>query len=331
MSRILVTGGSGFLANHCVAQALAAGHEVRTTIRDAGREGELRALFGDTPRLSFATADLTRDDGWNAAAQGCDYVLHVASPFPAKSPRNADDLIVPAREGTLRVLRAAKAAGAKRVVLTSSFAAIGYGHGERTAPFTEQDWTQLGGADAPAYIQSKTLAERAAWEFSAREGLELSVVNPTGIFGPPLGAHYAASVRIVQAMLAGQMPLAPRVYFGIVDVRDVAALHLTAMTHPAAAGERFLAVAGEPMSLIDVARVLRERLGAAARKAPRFEIPDVLVRALALFSPLAADAVPRLGVKRLASAAKARERLGWTPRSAEEAITAAGARLVELG
>lgn len=328
MARVLVTGGSGFLASHCVAQLLAAGHEVRATVREAAREAELRALFPADARLAFAAAELTRDEGWDAAAKGCDYVLHVASPFPGRAPKDENDLIRPALEGTLRVLSAAKRAGAKRVVLTSSFAAVGYGHGARATPFTEEDWTDVEGA--PAYVKSKTLAERAAWEFAAREGLELAVVNPTAIFGPPLGTRYATSIGVLRTMLSGQMIVAPRLYFGVVDVRDVAELHCLAMTHPAAAGERFLAASGETLSLLQISRVLRARLGRAAWRAPRVEAPDALVRALARVSRSLAAVVPRLGYRPLLSNAKARERLGWAPRSAEEAIASAGERLLEL-
>ena len=198
-------------------------------------------------RLSFVAADLTNDAGWPEAVAGCDYVLHVASPLPERVPKDENELIVPAREGTLRVLRASRDAGVKRVVLTSSFAAIGYGHKQRNEPFTERDWTDPNCDDVLPYTKSKTLAEHAAWNFMAAEGgnLELSVINPVGVFGPVLGPDYSASILIVQRMMDGAMPGAPRLYFGIVDVRDVADLHIRAMTHPAAKGERFLAVAGD--------------------------------------------------------------------------------------
>src|SRR5262245_44822718 len=197
MSKVLVTGGSGFVGSHCIAQLLAAGHEVRTTVRDLAREGVVRGMLkeggadaGD--RLTFAAADLTRDAGWAEAVAGCDFVLHVASPFPARAPRHEDELITPAREGTLRVLRAARDAGVKRVVLTSSFAAIGYGHPPRETAFDETSWTDPS-AGVSAYVKSKTLAERAAWDFIAAEGrsLELSVVNPVAVFGPVLGPDFA--------------------------------------------------------------------------------------------------------------------------------------------
>ena len=262
MATVLVTGGSGFIGSHAILQALAAGLDVRSSVRNLRREGELRALLrangahADAP-LRFFAADLTGDAGWAEAVAGCDYVLHIASPFPAGIPKHEDELIVPARDGALRVLRAARNAGVKRVVLTSSFAAIGYGHPERRAPFDETTWTNLDGSIA-AYTKSKTLAERAAWDFIAREGggLELSVVNPVGVFGPVLGADYATSIQLVQRLMTGSMPGCPRLRFGVVDVRDVVDLHLRAMADPAANGERVLAVAGDFLRVQEMARVL---------------------------------------------------------------------------
>src|ERR1700675_4664437 len=226
MPTILVTGGTGFIACHTILQALGENHRVRTTIRSLKREADVRAMLkqgGSEPgdRLSFFAADLENDAGWAEAAAGCDYVLHVASPFPPNVPKHEDELIVPAREGTLRVLRASRDAGVKRVVLTSSFAAIGYGRKERQAPFTEKDWTDLSGEVVAPYQKSKTLAERAAWDFVAKEGgqLGLSVVNPVCVFGPVLGADYSASILLVERLMDGAMPGVPHLYFGVVDVR----------------------------------------------------------------------------------------------------------------
>lgn len=306
---VLVTGGSGYLGAQCIAHLLQEGYAVRTTLRSLARADEVRetvrkagAAAGD---LSFIQADLTRDDHWPEAVAGCTYVLHVASPFPATQPVDENELIIPAREGALRVLRAARDAGVKRVVLTSSFAAIGYGHDHRSYVFTEKDWTNVP-AVTSAYVKSKTLAERAAWDFIAEEGngLELSVVNPIGVFGPVYNDDVSASVAmVVGGLLSGAVQETPEMTFGVVDVRDVADIHLLAMTHEAAAGERFLASDPETVSFYEVAGLIRrERPGQAAKVAD--------------LSPLSPDLFARL------SNEKARTVLGWQPRSWQEAILA---------
>jgi dihydroflavonol-4-reductase len=338
MSIVLVTGGSGFVGSHVILQLLAAGHEVRATVRSLNKEAAVRDTLANAgaehlDRLSFFAAELMDDAGWADAVVGCDYVHHVASPFPLENPRHEDELIVPAREGTLRVLRAARDAGVKRVVVTSSFAAIGYGHGDRDTPFTEADWTDIAAPEVQPYVKSKTIAERAAWDFIAHEGggMEMAVVNPVGIFGPALGSDFSSSITIIQRMLKGALPGMPRVYFGVVDVRDVADLHLRAMTDPKAKGERFLAVAGESISLHDMGVILREQLGPAAAKVPRRQLPDLIVRIVALFDRQVRAIVPSLGLKKPASNDKARTLLGWHPRSNEEAIVATGESLIRLG
>ena len=335
---VLVTGGSGFIGSHCILQLLAAGHQVRTTVRSLRREDEVRALLkegGAVPgnRLSFIAADLENDAGWPQAVAGCDYVLHVASPFPANIPKNEDDLIVPARDGALRVLRASRDAGVKRVVLTSSFAAIGYGQKPQQAPFNETNWTDPSGEGVAPYVKSKTIAERAAWNFIEKEGgkLELSVVNPVAVFGPALGSDYSTSVLLIQRLMDGTVPGNPQIYFGVVDVRDVADLHLRAMTHPEAKGERFLAVAGDFMSILEIATVLRSRMGAAGKKVPTRQLPNWLVRVAAMRDPTVKALLPELGKKKNASNEKSRRVLGWTPRSSEEAIVASAESLLRLG
>ncbi|MEE2691789.1 MAG: aldehyde reductase [Pseudomonadota bacterium] len=337
MSVVLVTGGSGFIGSHAILQLLAAGHDVRTTVRSAGRESDVRTMLKEggtnqADRLSFFVADLENDAGWKEATAGCDYVLHIASPFPAGVPKHEDELIVPAREGALRVLRAARDAGVRRVVLTSSFAAIGYGHAAQDKPFDETSWTNLSGADLTAYVKSKTIAERAAWDFIANEGggLEFSVVNPVGVFGPVLGPDYSTSILLVQRLLDGALPGCPRLYFGAVDVRDVADLHLRAMTDPAAKGERFLAVAGDFMSILEISRTLKARLGNAAKKAPNRELPNWLVRLASLRDPAVKQILPELGKRKNAVNEKARRLLGWTPRSREEAVVATAESLIRL-
>jgi nucleoside-diphosphate-sugar epimerase len=335
---VLVTGGSGFIGSHCIALLTASGFRVRTTVRRLSREGDVRAMLkvgGSDPgdRLEFAAADLTGDAGWSEAVAGVDYVLHVASPFPIAVPRSEDELIIPARDGALRVLRAARAAGVKRVVLTSSFAAIGYGPVAPGKVFTEEDWTDPNAPGISAYVKSKTLAERAAWEYARGDGsgLELAVVNPVGVLGPVFSADYSTSIQLVKRLLDGSMPGVPQLTYNLVDVRDVADLHLRAMTSPAAVGERFLAVAGGPVSMAEAARILRAHLGAAAKKAPTRVLPNALVRLASIFDRSLKQVVPELGEVRPASGDKARSVLGWNPRSNEEAILGTANSLIELG
>ena len=339
MSKVLVTGGSGFIGSHCILQLLEAGHEVRTTVRKLAREGDVRAMLarggwtGAADRLTFAEADLEHDAGWAEAAARCDYVLHVASPFPAAVPKDENELIVPAREGALRLLRAARDAGVERVVLTSSFAAIGYGHPQQTAPFTEADWTNVDGKDTGAYAKSKTLAERAAWDFMLREGgaMELAVVNPVGVFGPVLGPDFSTSILLTQRLLDGSVPGCPNLTFGGVDVRDVADLHIRAMTDPAAKGERFIAVTGNFVPMIEVARILKRRLGAAGSRVPTRRLPDWVVRTVAMFDPAVKVISAELGTVKNATSEKAERLLGWRPRSLEDSLAETGESLLALG
>jgi len=337
MSTVLVTGGSGFIGAHCLVQLLNAGHEVRTTVRSLKRESDVRDMVkeggasGD--HLSVLAADLTSDTGWKDAVSGCDFVLHVASPLPVEAPKHEDDLIVPAREGTLRVLRAAREGGIKRVVVTSSFGAVGYGHPERDTPFDETSWSNIDFKGAGAYIKSKTLAERAAWDFVNKEGggLTLSVVNPTGVFGPVLHKDFAGSITLLKRMLEGTMPVQPKLHFGIVDVRDVADLHLRAMTNPAAAGERFIAVSGDFLRLRDIAKLMKDGLGDTARRVRAFEAPNWLIRIAALRESSVRTFLPELGKKKNATSEKAKRLLGWNPRAPKETLVATGESLVKLG
>lgn len=336
MSRVLVTGGTGFVGAHVIVALLRAGHEVRTTVRSLKRADDVRAMVARGgveagEGLGFVEADLTRDAGWAEAVAGCEYVMHVASPMPPKEPEHEDELIVPARDGVLRVLRAARDAGVKRVVFTSTCGAIYYGHPEQAAPFDETSWTNTAG-EMSAYVKSKALAERAAWDFMAAEGgaLELTTVNPAGIFGPALGPDYSASLDLIQRLLKG-MPGCPRLYFGVVDVRDVADLHLRAMTAPEAKGERFIAVAGDAVSMMDVARALREALGERARRVPTRALPDWVVRVAARFVPAMVPLLPLLGKVRHATSAKAQRVLGWRPRPWQEAVVATAESLLAVG
>jgi len=333
---ILVTGGTGFIAQHCMLALLREGYRVRTTIRSPGRESEVRSNLktgGIDPRdrLSFVTADLNDDRGWAEAIADCAYVLHGASPTPSGHHVHEKDWIEPAVGGNLRVLRAARDAGVQRVVLTSAFGAICAGHPPLGRPFNETDWSNLSSNVWP-YQKSKTLAERAAWEFIAREGqgLELSAINPTAVLGPVLGADYSHSIQLITRMLNGQRGC-PKVNCGFVDVRDVADLHVRAMTHPLAKGERFLATAGESLWLIEVAKVLRRRMGAAARNVPKWELPNWLVRLWARRNPGLRGMATLLGRNMDATSEKATRLLGWTPRSSEEAIVATAESLIRLG
>ncbi|MCE7039058.1 aldehyde reductase [Dyadobacter sp. CY312] len=304
---VLVTGGTGFVAIHTIAQLLQQGYTVKTTLRSPDKKGVvLQALEGtDTTGLSFHFADLTLDEGWQEATLGCDYVLHVASPFPAQDPEDENDLIIPARDGALRVLKAARDAGVKRVVLTSSFAAVGYSKNIAGHVFTEEDWTDVS-APLPAYIKSKTVAERAAWDFIQNQGngMELSVINPVGIFGPVLGNISSASLDIaVTGIMKGTTSMSGNFTMGVVDVRDVADIHIKAMMHPDAAGERFLANSDGVMSFYDVAELIRkERPGLSGN--------------IALMTPTPEEYYKQMSSK------KAETVLGWKPRSREEAILA---------
>lgn len=337
MSTILVTGSSGFVGSHVLLAALKAGHTVHATVRSLKKEGSIRQAIKDAgvdpgDRLSFFFAELESDAGWAEAVKGCEYVLHVASPMPKGEPKNPDEVIVPAREGVLRVLRAARDAKAKRVVLTSSCGAVYYGHPPTTVPFDETSWTNTSSNEMSSYVRSKALAERAAWDFIEKEGqgLELTTVNPAGVFGPVLGKDFAGSTELIQRLMRG-MPGAPQLYFAVVDVRDVAELHLLAMTSPQARGERFIAVSGLSMPMIEVANMLRANLGGAAKKVPTRQLPNWLVKGLALLSPQVKSLVPLLGNIRNATSAKAQRVLGWKPRSPEEVITATGESLVRFG
>lgn len=325
-SRVLVTGGSGFLAAHCILRLQQDGFTVRTTVRSQRGADRVRSMVAaggsnDAAGVEVVQADLIADDGWDAAVAGCEYVLHVASPFPAAPPAHEDDLIVPARDGALRVLHAARRGGVRRVVLTSSLAAIDYGHPPTTTPYDETTWTNLDGPGVSAYAKSKTLAERAAWDFAEREGLELAVVNPTGILGPVLSNDYGTSVGAIASLLDGNPPALPRATVGIVDARDVADLHVRAMTHPAAAGERFIATAGL-MTLPQMARAIRDELGEAASKVPTRTIPDWVVRIIAVFDDNVRLSLSMLGTPRDTTSAKAQRVLGWAPRPPEEAVLA---------
>lgn len=322
---VLVTGAAGYVGSHVVNRLIHDGYRVRAAVRSEGRADEVRnnvSAAGLAPeRVEFAVADLAADDGWSAAAEGARYVIHVASPFPAENPENDDDVIIPARDGTVRVLAAARDAGCSRVVLTSSFAAVGYSPKDGDE-WSEDDWTNPADENT-AYVRSKAIAERAAWDFVARDGggLELTSVIPVGIFGPTLGAHLSTSVRFVQSMLSGDLKRVVPQYFGVVDVRDAADAHLRAMTAPEAAGERILVVAdGPPQSFLGLATILRDGLGDAGEKVPTSEYTEDEIRRLAVSEPAFRDVLIHLGKRPRISNAKAKALLGWSPRPVDETI-----------
>lgn len=334
----LVTGGSGFVGVHCILQLLDNGYKVKTTLRSLNRKNEVIEMLKNggvrsVENLSFIEADLSKDTNWDEAVKNCEYVLHVASPISLKIPKDENEMIVPAVEGTLRVLRASKNAGVKRVVVTSSFGAVGYSHKNTNTLITEEDWTNPNDKSLSAYLKSKTLAEKAAWDFIKKEGgdQELSVVKPVGIFGPSLGPDLSGGHEILKQLLDGSMKAIPKINFGIVDVRDVADLHLRAMTSPEAKGQRFLALAGEVLSLRDIALMLKHKMSDEAKNVTTKVLPDWLVRIAALFNPLAKNIVPQLGKVKNASNEKARKILGWTPRTNEEAIMASVESMVRFG
>jgi nucleoside-diphosphate-sugar epimerase len=337
-TRVLVTGGSGFIAGHTILQLLAAGYQVRTTVRSLTREASVRSFLRgagmvDEQNLAFVAADLMSDDGWAEATADVDLVLHMASPVQPGHVEDEDALIVPAREGALRVLRAAQRAGVRRVVLTSAFHAVSWGHPRTAHVFTENDWTVLDGPGVDAYGKSKTLAERAAWDLVRSTGgpTELVTLLPVAVVGPLLGDAVSGANHLVQNILTGRMRALPHLFVPVVDVRDVAAAHVLAMTNPDAAGQRFLLSNGPAIELKDIAATLRAHLGDAARNVPTRTIPNVVVRAGALFSQRLRSVAPDVGHAKQTSNQKARTVLGWTPRDPAEAVVATGRSMVEKG
>lgn len=335
--KVLVTGASGFIAKHCIAELLRRDYAVQATLRNLTRADDARRgiaqVGGASDGVTFVTADLMKDEGWDEAMQGCTYVLHVASPFPMQNPRHPDDVIRPARDGAVRVLSAARRAGIKRVVLTSSVVAVTLPWPEASTGhvFDETDWTNPDRPDITTYIKSKTLAERAAWEFVAGEpgAPELTVVNPAFVLGPVPDGALSTSQEVLRLMAEGAYPAAPKVGFPISDVRDVAVTHALAMTHPEAAGQRFLSANGF-LRLIEIGRLLADVLPDLKSKVPRFELPDMVVRGLSMVDPRLKAVLPDLGFPRPITNAKVAGALGQQFRSPQEAVRSAAASLREL-
>lgn len=331
---VLITGISGFIAKHCAVELLEAGYRVRGTVRDLSKAVAVRATLAahaDTDWLDFAEADLLADDGWAAAMQGVDSVLHLASPFPLVQPADPDELVRPAVEGTRRVLGAAIHAGVERFVQTSSVAAILAGHPrEREAPYTEADWTIVDRPGVTAYERSKTLAEREGRAIAAGPSFHYSTVNPGFVQGPALDADVGASAELVLMMLRGKYPGMPRLSFPVVDVRDVAKAHRLALETSQPSGGRYL-VASEPAWMIDIARALRAGLGEGARKVPKRELPDFVVKMVALFDPAARASVPKLGLHTRFDNSQTRKALGMDFIPLSESAPAMARSLIALG
>ena len=332
---VAVTGASGFIGLHCVLALLQAGYRVRGTLRDLAREANLRQALEKHvetgSRLEFAAADLLSDTGWEAALKDCTYVLHVASPFPRYVPKHENELIGPARDGALRVLAAANAADVRRVVLTSSMAAIvnGHSHG-KSYRYSEKDWTNLG-TPIPPYPKSKTIAERAAWDFMAGLGpdsaLELAVINPGMVYGPILEADYGTSGEVVRKIMRRDLPGLPKLGWASVDVRDVAAAHVKAMVAPAAAGQRFCCV-GEPVWMSDVARILKKNFAARGYNIPTRVMPNFLVRLVSLIDKSVRLILYELDNLAEVDNSRIKQVLDWQPRSMEEMVTSMGESMI---
>jgi dihydroflavonol-4-reductase len=332
---VLVTGGSGFIASYCMITLLNNGYKVKATLRSLHKAELVKQMLrkggiNSFEDVSFVVADLQDEASWQSAVDGCQYVIHTASPTPFTNAKTEDDFVIPAVNGVLYVMRAAKKAGVKRFVLTSAFGAIGMGT-KKTTPYTEEDWTVLNDSVAP-YQKSKTISEKAAWDFIENEGkgMELSVVNPTAVAGPVLADDFSHSIQNIKQMLEGQMKGCPKIISGYVDVRDVADLHFKAMTLPQANGQRFIAVSGKGLSFLDVANILRENLGERASKVPTKELSNWLIKLIAVFNPKLRSIAPLLGMVKHASSEKAMKVLGWKPRPAKEAILATVNSLLEM-
>jgi dihydroflavonol-4-reductase len=333
---VLVTGGSGYIAAYVIAELIRQGFAVRATVRNLSREAEVRAALTkitDPSNIKFFAADLNSDAGWAEAVAGCTYVQHVASPLPSSNPKDDDELVRPARDGALRVMKAARDAGVKRVVMTASVACIAYGHGSSTKTYTEADWTdETNLADTSPYERSKTIAERAvrAWAKTDAGALEFVTIHPGLVLGPVLGNDFSSSIEAIKKLMEGSVPGLPRFGWPLVDVRDVASMHVSAMLAPNVSGERFIAAA-DFWWMKDLAAALKRRLGAKAKKIPSLQLPDFAVRLAALFDPVVRDRLFELGKERRVSHEKATRILGWVPRSTEDSAVDTAESLLAQG
>ena len=333
---VCVTGGTGYIAGELIRQLLAKGWTVHATVRNKAKsEAKLRERVGNPgeDRFKVFEAELMSDEGWAEAMAGCTHCAHVASPIAASTPKDEDEMIVPAREGTLRALRFAKEAGVKRFVQTSSMAAVAYGRSEKVYTVDENDWTDISHPDVYPYVKSKTIAERAARDWVAEHGggMEFVSVNPSMVLGPVDDPDFSPSVEAVKQLLNGSMPMAPDLGFAIVDTRDCAELHLRCLEEPDLANERFLA-SGRFMKMIEVGEVIRRNLPPEhTKKVPTKVMPNWMVSVLSLFNAGVRSIKSELGKTRETDASHAEQRLGWETRPAEESITDCAKSLIEKG
>ncbi|WP_379128527.1 SDR family oxidoreductase [Paenibacillus sp. sgz500958] len=339
LETVLVTGGTGFVGTQIIFQLLQKGYHVKTTLRSLSMTSKVidpLQANGVTSldHLTFVEADLSKDNGWDEAMRGCDYVLSVASPVFLTKPKNEDEMIRPAVDGIVRVLRAARNAEVKRVVMTSNFGAVGFSNKNTNSVTTEANWTDLNEKGLSAYEKSKLLAERAAWDFIKNEGgnLEFATINPVAILGPSLSAHVSGSFGLLKHLLDGSMKVVPPIPLNIVDVRDVADLHIRAMTHPKANGQRFIASADGQISMPEIAAVLKNKKASVAQKVSSRSLPNWVIYAAALFNEQAKEAALLLRMNRNVSNNKAKKMLGWAPIATnEETILASINSMIEYG
>jgi nucleoside-diphosphate-sugar epimerase len=329
MPKVLISGASGFIAGHCILEMLSHGYEVRGTLRDSARGEAIKAILADyTDRidaLEFVSADLMNEASWVEAARGCDSILHVASPVPVVQPEDEDDVIVPAKTGTINVLKAATASGIKRVVLTSSVAAVTSGSRD-SGTFTDQDWTDLSRNDLSPYVKSKTVAERAAWEYAKQHDLELVAINPALVLGPALEADYGSSLEALYLLMRGSYPILPKLGFEIVDVRDVAILHRLVLETPEAAGNRYMCANGFRW-FVDIAKTIKTEH--PSLKIPTQEMPNLVAKIAGVFLKEIKQFLPDLGRVKAIDNSPALA-IGWQPRDADIAIRDGAQSLIDL-
>jgi dihydroflavonol-4-reductase len=334
METVLVTGGTGFIGLHCLQQLLDKGYKVRTTIRSESRKQEVMEAMkkhsSNCENLEFYIADLLNDDGWKEAVEGSKYVLHVASPFFLGEPENEDVFIKPAVEGTLRVLKACADADVEKVVLTSSFAAVGYGHPREKEVYTEEDWSTTDG-EISSYAKSKTLAEKAAWEFvenlEESNKFDLTVINPVAVTGPMLTSDIGSSNDFLLKLISGSMPACPKIHMGYIDVRDVAKAHIFSMTEEKTNGERII-VSENEMFFAEVGKTLNE---AGFKKSPTKEMPNFLVKIMSLFVGELKSLLSALNRKGDIDKTKAKSFFNWDYISTEQSVTETAQQLQDMG